>query len=207
MLIGFLKGQRKKFLYYDAITGMSNILRRYFVMNSFDGALTTFGYLLGSFLLEASDPFLVVKIGIATAIAIAFSGLTGALLTESAERTREIKSMEKALHRKLDGTEYKKAHDSASILTAIVNGVSPLLASLVLLLPFFLLEVPLAYYVSFGLAFVLFFVLGLFLGKISKESMIRIGLKLVLAGILCMIVILIVDGKHEMVIEFLSSDV
>ncbi len=199
MLAALLKKQGERFRYYDAITGMSNILRRYFVMNSFDGALTAFGVLLGSFAAGVQDPSLIIHIGVGVAIAIGFSGLTGALMTEKAERLRELRSMEKALHRKLEHTEYKKAYDFASIMTALVNGISPLVASLVLLSPFFLVDLFFAdifsaYYFSFALALSVFFALGLFLGKISKESIALTGLKLLAAGLLCMAVILLVEG-------------
>ena len=177
--------------YYDTITGMSKIIRRYFVNNSFDGALTIFGLLLGSFTAGVTDPSLIIQIGIGTTIAIGFSGLGGALLTERAERTRELKSLEKALHRNLDNTDYKEASDFASVLTALVDGFSPLLAAALLLVPFFILPLPEAYYASFALALVVFFLLGVFLGRIAKENLAMMGFKFLAAGILCMVVILL----------------
>ena len=163
-------------------------------MNSFDGALTTFGFLLGSFAAGVDDASLIVHIGLATAIAIGFSGLTGALMTERAERTREVHSMEKALHRKLDNTDYKRAYDFASIMAALVDGASPLIASLVLLSPFFFLDISSAYYLSFSLALCVFLALGAFLGRISKENVITTALKLLFAGLLCMVIILALEA-------------
>jgi len=187
-----LRKHAERFRYYDAITGMSKIIRRYFVMNSFDGALTIFGLLLGSFVARVTDPALIISIGIGTAIAIGFSGLAGALFTERAERTRELKKMEKALHRKLDNTDYKKAYDFATVVTAFVDGLSPMLVALVLLIPFLALPIPEAYYLSFGMALAIFFLLGAFLGKTAKENLASMGLKFLAAGILCMAVILLI---------------
>ena len=192
MIIAFYRKTKERFKLYDSITNMGEILRRYFVMNSFDGALTIFGLLLGSFVTGVDDPELLIFIGLSTSIAIGFSGLAGALLTEKAEREREIKSMEKALHRKLDDTEYKRAYDSASILAGLVDGLSPVIASLFLLSPFFFLNIADAYYVSFALAIAVFFGLGAFLGKISKENVFLTGIKLVLAGLLCMFIIFLI---------------
>ncbi|MBU0591501.1 VIT1/CCC1 transporter family protein [Candidatus Micrarchaeota archaeon] len=194
MLFTFLKKQKEKFAFYNTITGMNKILRRYFVMNSFDGALTTFGLLLGSYFAGVQDSNLIIHIGIATAIAIGFSGLTGALMTESAERTREVHSMERALHRKLDHTDYKKAYDFATVMAALVDGLSPLLTSLILLSPFIFFDITDAYSISFGLSLMFFLSLGAFLGKISKENMLWTSIKLLFAGILCMIVISLVEG-------------
>lgn len=192
-MLDALKRHAERFRYYNKITGMSKIIRRYFVMNSFDGALTIFGLLLGSFVAGVKDPLLIESIGFGTAIAIGFSGLAGALFTERAERIREVKKMEKALHRKLDNTDYKKAYDFASMVTAFVDGVSPMLVAFVLLLPFFLMPIADAYYLSFGMALAIFFLLGAFLGKIARESLVAMGLKFLAAGILCMVVILLLS--------------
>ncbi len=186
-----IKEHHERFRFYDSITGMSKILRRYFVMNSFDGALTIFGMLLGSFLANVTDASLIIAIGMSTSIAIGFSGMTGALLTERAERDREIKAMELALQRDLHNTDYKKAYESASLLAGVVDGLSPIAASLLLLSPFFFVETAQAYYYSFCLALLVFFGLGAFLGKISKANIIITGLKLVVAGLVCMLVIML----------------
>ncbi|MFH1785107.1 MAG: VIT1/CCC1 transporter family protein [Candidatus Micrarchaeota archaeon] len=193
-MLGFFKKHHEKFHYYDRITGMTKIMRRYFVMNSFDGALTIFGLLIGSFTANVTDPTLVISIGIGTAIAIGCSGLTGAFVAETAERASELKKLERALQRKLDNTDYKSAHDFASLITAIVNGLIPVLSALVLLFPFFFMSIPEAYYVSFGSALVIFFGLGVFLGKFSSKDLFISGMKLLLSGIGCMALILFIEG-------------
>lgn len=192
-MLAFIRRHAERLRYYDAVTGMNKILRRYFVMNSFDGALTIFGLLLGSFAYGVTDPMLIIKIGLGTAVAIGFSGLTGALLTERAERLREVKKMELALHRRLDHTDYKSAYDFAALITAAVDGLSPLLVASILLSPFLFVPLPDAYYFAFGLALTFFFLLGAFLGEVSRESLIMTGIKFLGAGALCMAIILLVE--------------
>lgn len=193
-MLGFFKKHHEKFHYYDRITGMTKIIRRYFVMNSFDGALTIFGLLIGSFTANVTDPTLVISIGLGTAIAIGCSGLTGAFMAESAERSQELNKLERALQRKLDNTDYKSAHDFASLLTAIVNGLIPVLSAMILLSPFFFIGIPDAYYVSFGGALLIFFGLGVFLGKFSSKDLFVSGMKLLLSGIACMALILLAEA-------------
>jgi predicted membrane protein (TIGR00267 family) len=172
---------------------MSKILRRYFVLNSFDGALTIFGVLIGAYVLKTTDPAAVIKLGLATTIAVGLSGVWGSFFTEMAERKRELREIEKAVHRKLDNTEIKQAYDFASVLTAIVDGGSPFVAALFVLMPFFfsplILDIQSAYYASFGLSMVVFFLLGMFLGKLSNENIWKTGFKLVGAGVIALIVI------------------
>jgi len=190
----------KKFDYYDKITGMSEIGRRYFVINSFDGALTILGVLLGSYFAGLTNPSLIVTVGIGASVAIGVSGLWGAFLTEKAEREREIKELEKVLHRKLEKTDIKKAHDFATIMIALIDSLSPFFVSLFILIPFFLLLLDqtiyptnIAYYFSFALSILVFFLLGVFLGKISKKNIILTGLKMVSAGIACIIIISLLE--------------
>lgn len=164
-------------------------------MNAFDGALTVFGVLIGSYLANINDPTLIVKLGLAAAVAVGVSGFSGAFFTEVAERKRELREIEHAMHRKLDKTHLQKAYSFASWVTAVVDGLSPFLAAIFILLPFFFhslfATVQAAYYLSFALSTVSFFSLGVFLGKVSKESLILTGLKMVLAGIVCMIIIVL----------------
>lgn len=192
-MLSILKKHKSKFSYYDSITGMSKIIRRYFVMNAFDGALTIFGVLIGTYIAKTTDPSFVIKIGLATSIAVGISGIWGSFFTEMAERKRELREIERAVHRKLDKSELKEAYDFASALTAFVDGASPFLAVLFVLIPFFLspalMDIQTAYYAAFGLSIVVFFLLGAFLGKISHESMWKTGLKLVGAGIVALIII------------------
>jgi len=189
-----LKKHRQRLERYESITGMSEILRRTFVNNGFDGALTMLGVLLGGFVAGISEPSIILKLGLATSIAVAISGWTGAIFAESAERRRELKEMEKALHRSLEGTSIKEAHDFAAILTALVDGFSPLLTAMLILSPFFLVPadgIVLAYECSAMIALAVFFMIGAFLGKVSGDSMLMTGFKLLLAGIFCMLLILL----------------
>lgn len=197
MIAFIIKKAQKKFNFYDAMTGMSEIIRRTFVNNSFDGALTMLGVLLGSYVGGIKDPLLVIKLGLATAIAVGISGLTGALFAESAERKKQLKEMESALHRNLDNTEYKKAHDTATILTALMDGFSPFMASAIILLPFFFIgggDIILAYQASVALSIVVFFLIGAFLARTAGESVLVMGMKLTAAGVICMLAIMLLEG-------------
>ena len=75
---------------YDRIAGISEIARRYFAMNAFDGVLTIIGVLMGTMAANVADPAIVLTTGLATAVSMGISGLWGAYLTETAERTRAL---------------------------------------------------------------------------------------------------------------------
>ena len=82
---------RKKLKEYNRIANISEIARRYFVMNSFEGILTILGILIGTYFAKVQDPRFVISTGIAASIAMAVSGIWGTSLTEEAERTKKMK--------------------------------------------------------------------------------------------------------------------
>jgi len=171
------------------------ILRRYFVMNSFDGVLTTLGILFGSYISNTLEPSLIVRVVIATGIAMFVSGFFGTYLTESSERKREIKELEKAMVKKFENSTLQKIASKISLISALVDGISPLLASIATIIPFFLGIDPFtSFYISVGIAFGLLFLLGSYLSKISKERIIIGGFKMLLAGVIAALLILLVGG-------------
>ncbi len=191
-----IKNLMRKLGRYERITSMSKIARRYFVMNAFDGALTMFGLTIGSYLAGVRDPGLVFAVGVSTAIAIGMSGLWGAFLTESAERKRDLKDLEKLMLRKLSNSYQSEATRTAAYFAAFVDAASPVLAGFVILLPFLLahsglfgMTINKAYAASVALGFCVFFLLGAFLAKISKESIWGYGLKMLLAGLFAALII------------------
>jgi len=182
---------------YLRISNAAGILRRYFVMNAFDGALTIFGVILGAFAAEISEFSLVVSIGLATSVAVGVSGIWAAFLTEAAERRRELKTLERSLHRKLKGTDIEKAFRTTIYFTAAVNGISPFIAALVILVPFIIappgIDANIVYYLSFLMAAAIFVLLGIYLGRISRENIVLSAIKLLLAGAICTIVIILIS--------------
>ncbi len=173
---------------YNQIVGISKIARRYFAMNAFDGVLTTIGVLVGNYLAGVRDLSIPIQIGIATSIAMGISGLWGAYLTESAERQRELANLEKISLIDQSETSIGRASRFAVIVVSVVDGLAPALAAFIVLIPLFLgswINNPiLSYSLAGGIALLLLFGLGLFLGKVSEKSLIGYGFKTLMAGIL-----------------------
>lgn len=172
---------------YSRIAGVAEIARRYFAMNAFDGVLTTIGVLMGNYLSGVQDVTIPIRTGVATSIAMGVSGLWGAYLTETAERQREIAELERACL--VDQTETKigRASRLAVVIVAIVDGLAPFLSALVVLIPLFLASlidnILTSYLLSLVTALVALFALGMFLGHVSKRSLIGYGLRTLVAGI------------------------
>ena len=181
-----LRVQLEKWREYTEIADVAEIARRYFAMNAFDGVLTMMGVLMGNLMADVKDPKVVVVTGLSTSLAMGISGLWGSYLTESAERRHEIDELEKQTLTDLHDTKIGKASRMAAVLVALVDGLSPFLASILVLTPFFAYGlfpvITWVYYASIGMALVTLFALGVFLGHISKTNLLLSGLKTVIAG-------------------------
>ena len=174
---------------YSEISEAGQIARRAFANNSFDGLLTMIGVVMGNLVVGVQDAKVVLVTGLSTALAIGISGGWGAYLTESAERRHAIGELEQFTLTELTDTKIGKASRMAVVLVAAVDGLSPFLAALLVVIPFFLApllpSVAYAYYASIGMALLSLFALGIYLGRISKQNLIISGVKTCVAGLIC----------------------
>lgn len=176
-------GRVKKFL---SITKSKGIARRYFIINSFDGALTALGIIIGASLANA-DPRLIISAVIGASIAMLISGFTGTYMSERTEKLIELKGIERAVLRKLRKTSLGSAFKTTPFITAAIGGLSPLGAAIFVLIPYLLYLANLfpgkyLLYSSIGLCFFFLFMLGIFLGRIAKEQVFLSGLKTMAVG-------------------------
>lgn len=184
---------------YDDIAEISEIARRYFAMNAFDGVLTIIGVLMGNYTAGVRSPAIVISTGLSTCMAMGISGLWGAYLTESAERKRSLDILENHTLSDLSGTKIGRASRAAVIIVALVDGLAPFAAALLVLSPFFfstlLGEITISYYLSLGMALAILFALGAFLGRVSKDSLILSGLKMIGAGLVAILLAHLLDSR------------
>jgi predicted membrane protein (TIGR00267 family) len=177
---------------YERIAGFSQIARRALANNAFDGMLTMIGVLMGNYLGDVRSAATVIRIGIATSVSIGISGLWGAYLAESAERGRDLAELEKISLTDLSNTKISRASRVAVVVVSLVDGLSPLVSSLIVLFPFFFASLTgdiLVYYaISLVVALIGLFGLGMFLGQISGRSLIGYGLRTVVAGIVAIVI-------------------
>ena len=179
------------------------IARRYLAMNAFDGALTMLGLILGGlFTINPLDPtpgFNAILLAAAgTNIAMAISGFSGSYLAESAERDREVDELGHAMLTDMSESMYAKASRTTSVVVAIVDGASPAVAGFLVMTPLFfvpsgILDYHNAFYIGIVICMLLLFILGLFLGAVSKKNMWAYGAKTLFAGILTAVLMLLVS--------------
>jgi len=181
---------------YLRVTGAQKIIRRYFAMNAFDGAMTSLGIVMGSWLSGVTDPGAVISVILTGGVAMMVSGFSGTYMTESAERNHSLNELEDAMLVDLDNTIYSKAGQFVSIFAAIVDGSAPFLASIPSVIPFILpgLTIQTGFIVSALASLATLFVLGIYLGKIGGENIWYSGAKMVVSGIAVAIIALLLNA-------------
>jgi predicted membrane protein (TIGR00267 family) len=173
---------------YIQITEMGPIARRYFVKNGFDGSMTMLGIIVGAWVVNVTQPEIIVTAGLGACLAMGISGVSGAYMTERAERKRNLKNLECAMITKLNDSVINDATNFVSFYAALVDGGSPIITATISLSPFFLVLNGLiliqdAYLSSLGVTLITLFMLGIYLGKIAKENALLYGIQTLIAGV------------------------
>ena len=172
-----------------SMVGGENILRRYFVMNGFDGALTALGIIIASIIIKSTEAKTLLFLGIGASISMGVSGFWIAYLTERAERTKERKELEKDMVTELNDTIFTKANFWTSLIIAAVDGISPFMFSMISISPFLFvipgwITMTTGYIIAISLVGVEVIILGVFLGAISKENKLIYALKIIPAALI-----------------------
>lgn len=184
---------------YLRVTRAQKILRRYFAMNAFDGAMTSLGVVIGAYISNILDPRAIIGVIIVSGIAMAVSGFSGTYMTESAERSKSLNELEDAMLVDLEDTIYGHASRFVSLFAAFVDGSAPFIASIPAVVPFYLslvglLPIGLAFYASIGASLSILFLLGVFLGRISEGNLLYSGVKMVVAGLAVALLALVLNS-------------
>lgn len=191
------KNQRIKLLVekvnqYDDIANIGEIARRSFGNNAFDGILTMIGVLIGSMTSGVTDPNVVITTGLATSIAIMISGAWGAYITETSERKKSLNELGRTTLTDLNESRIGRASRFAAVAVSLVDGLSPFVGAILVLIPFLFSTVfPnifILYYTSLGVALLALFTLGIWLGYVAEENLVKYGLKTLLAGVVSILI-------------------
>lgn len=181
------------------ITSTHEIIRRYFVVNGFDGALTMLGMIMGFLISDSENLSTIINACLGAAIALGVSGVSSAYVSESAERRRALTELEEAMVSDLQNSAHADAAKWVPMLIALVNGLAPFSISLLILTPLLLVNMgtvlPIApLHMAIIIALSLVFLLGVFLGRIAGISWLRSGMQTLFIALLTMILIYLFTG-------------
>ena len=177
------------------LTHSHSIVRRYFVVNGFDGALTILGIITGFHVSGEANIQVMISTCFGAAVALTVSGLTSAYISEAAEKQKDFSDLQDAMVADLSDTNHARAAKIVPFLVAAVNGFAPFLFALLIITPLWLAHTRLLASVNplvaaLLVALTIIFLLGVFLGRVSGVFWLWSGVRTLLVAILTMGVIM-----------------
>jgi predicted membrane protein (TIGR00267 family) len=140
-----------------------------------DGVICALGMLVGA-AAATSTPSTVIMVGVVGGIADAFGNAIGFYISQSAER-----GVQMHMHRK--GEKVRIHSSTETVMNGVMSFISTILIFGILLLPYLFMRILDAVIVSCIIGAILLFLLGVYVGKISGEGQVKIGLIYAILGI------------------------
>lgn len=156
---------------------------RYVARGFIDGSLSTLGIVIGAAI--GGDPKVIIAAGLGGGIANAVSNLLGALTAEKASVMLKLSKYEQAMvgsDINLKDTKIYAREQKRIWMGGVLDSVFTFLGAVVPVLPVFLMPVSDAVFASIVTTLILLFVLGIYLGRLSKENVLWAGTKMAIFG-------------------------
>jgi len=181
------------------LTRSHGIVRRYLVVNGFDGALTMLGMIIGFYLTGTNDMAVIVSACVGAAVALTVSGISSAYISETAEKQKELRELEQAMIEDLSQSVHGRATRMLPLVVALVNGLSPFAISLLIVSPIWLASVAIdlpipPLQLSILVALVVLFMLGIYLGRISGVYWLWAGIRALAIALVTGAIIVFLNG-------------
>jgi len=180
-------------------------MSRYVALGSLDGILAVMGVTLAASGVASVGGvnipnYIIGLTGLSGGIALAMSNAFGSFIGERAEEARTIRELEKKMvleERSLDDTLIHQQAKKRIYMSMITHGFSSFAGSFVPVVPFLLIENRTdAILTTISLCFVALVFLGIYLGKVSRESLLKTSLEIVAIGVLISLVSFLIGGGH-----------
>ena len=180
-------------------------MSRYVALGTLDGILAVMGVTLtasGVATMAGGDlsNYLIGLTGLSGGIALAMSNAFGSFIGERAEETRTLRELERKMvmdEGQLDDTIIHKQAKRRIYMSMFTHGFSSFTGAFVPVLPFLLIADRMtATYTTIALCFTALIILGIYLGRVSKESLFKTSIEIVIIGIVISAVSFIIGGSH-----------
>ncbi|MDP1553622.1 MAG: TIGR00267 family protein [Methanobacteriaceae archaeon] len=180
-------------------------MSRYVALGTLDGILAVMGVTLtasGVAAIGGADlpNYLIGLTGLSGGIALAMSNAFGSFIGERAEETRTLRELERKMimdEGQLDDTIIHKQAKRRIYMSMFTHGFSSFIGSFVPVVPFLLIANRMsATLTTIIFCFTALIILGIYLGRVSKESLVKTSVEIVIIGILISAVSFIIGGSH-----------
>ncbi|MGZ7049210.1 MAG: TIGR00267 family protein [Methanobacterium sp.] len=180
-------------------------MSRYIALGTLDGILAVMGVTIAASGVAAAggiaiENFVIGLTGLSGGIALSMSNAFGSFIGERAEESRTLRELEDKMmldEGELDDTLIHRQAKRRIYMSMFTHGFSSFIGSFVPVLPFLLIADRMTALVTTLVAsFIALIILGIYLGKVSRESLLKTAIEIVIIGILISIVSFLIGGSH-----------
>mgnify|MGYP000197530612 CR=1 FL=1 len=170
-------------------------MERQLIRGFIDGALSTLGVVIGA---SGAQFTVIITAGVGGGVANGLSNLFGALTAERAAEEMRISEIERSMLREMKDTAIYGEVKKKAILGGITDGMATVAGSIVPVLPFVVAlyigaSVFSATMAAIALTTFCLSLIGIYLGKILRESLMISALKMVVMGLVTALLSIIVE--------------
>lgn len=180
-------------------------MSRYIALGTLDGILAVMGVTLAASGVAGAGGldipnYIIGLTGLSGGIALSMSNAFGSFIGERAEEVRNIRELEQKMmldEGKLDDTLIHKQAKRRIYMSMFTHGFSSFTGSFVPVLPFlFIASRSTATITTIVFCFIALIILGIYLARVSRESLLKTSLEIVFIGILISVVSFLIGGGH-----------
>ncbi len=180
-------------------------MSRYVALGTMDGILAVMGVTLTASGVAAAsgveiENFVIGLTGLSGGIALAMSNAFGSFIGERAEEARTLRELEEKMilnEGELDDTLIHIQAKRRIYMSMFTHGFSSFIGAFVPVLPFLLIGDKLtALVTTLAACFIALIVLGIYLGRVSRESLLKTAVEIVVIGIVISAISFLIGGSH-----------
>jgi len=178
-------------------------MSRYIALGTLDGILAVMAVTLAASGIATAgghsiSNFAIGLTGLSGGIALSLSNVFGSFIGERAEESRTLRELEDKMmldEGELDDTVIHKQAKRRVYLSMFSNGFSSFIGAFVPVIPFLIIPDRLtATVTTIGFCFIALIILGIYLGKVSRESLLKTSIEVLIIGVVISAISLFLGG-------------
>lgn len=170
---------------------------RYTVLGTIDGVVACLAIVIGVFTASV-DSGIIIAAGLSLGVGLGISNGMGGFMAEYTVEHKRMREIEDAMIMEeggMKGTLVHKRVQKRLLYDTITHGGSSFLGSMVPIAPFLFFESSFAIVVSIVVSFLTLFMLGIYMGYMTRERLVVAGLKMLIVGVIAALVVRLI-GVH-----------
>lgn len=143
-----------------------------------DGSLSSLGIVIGAY---AGTESVVIAATVGGTIANGISNALSAYSAGEAEQYTKMRGIEDAMvSKELKGSSYERKIRKSILVSSIADGLASVIGGTIPIIPFFLFNSPVSTIAACALVIAVIFIVGIYLGKVSRKNILLSALKMAL---------------------------